>query len=56
MAEHDASKNDQKVIKASIDTSKDLDQSRVQRSREDNLAWQYSEIGEDADADPDDDY
>ena len=56
VAEHDASNSDQKVTKASIDTFKDLDHSRVQCSREDNLAWQYSEIGEDANADPDDDY
>lgn len=56
MAEHDASNSDQKVTKANIDTSKDLDHSRVQHSREDNLAWQYSEIGEDANADADDDY
>lgn len=56
MAEHDASNSDQKVTKANINTSKDLNHSRVQHSREDNLARQYSEIGEDGNADPDDDY
>ena len=54
MIQHDSSNDDQSVNKASqSDTSK---YAGAQQYSEDDLIRQYSEIGEDANSEPDDDY